>query len=149
VIDAAFFSLQDRKSPLKAAVVALVANIGLSVILMFPLQHGGIALATSLASAINVTMLFAILTRKIGRIFDRTFYEAMYKTALASLAMWLAIVIAGSIVPWDAVAPFRTRLLHLFVCMAAGGLTFFLASYAMRLPEVMSVGDAIRKKLRR
>lgn len=149
VIDAAFFSLQDRKSPLKAAVVALVINVVLSAVLMFPLKHGGIALATSLASAVNVTMLLAILTRKIGGIFDRTFYEAVYRIALASLAMWLAIVVTGVIVPWSNDGSFPARLLHLVLCIAFGGIAFVLASYAMRLPEVMAVRDAVRKKLRR
>jgi len=49
----AFYSLQDTKTPVKVAAVAMLANIGLSLALMGPLKHGGLALALSLASTLG------------------------------------------------------------------------------------------------
>ena len=47
IVSQAFYSLQDTRTPVKIAVLAMAANILLSVILMGPLAHGGLALATS------------------------------------------------------------------------------------------------------
>ena len=66
IIVSAFYSLQDTQAPMKAAIVALIVNAVFSVALMFPLKHGGIALATSIATAVNVGMLWVILKRRIG-----------------------------------------------------------------------------------
>ena len=92
IIVAAFYSLQDTKAPMKAAIVALVVNIAFSVALMFLVKHGGIALATSIASVVNVGMLWVILKRRIGTMLDGEFYRSVGKTFLASLAMWGVIL---------------------------------------------------------
>ena len=59
IVAQAFYSLQDTKTPVKIAVVALVANMLLSAAFMLwtPLAHGGLALATSLASMLNISLL--------------------------------------------------------------------------------------------
>ena len=50
----AFYSLQDTWTPLKIALICLVANVVLNSILIFPLKHAGLALATSLSSILNL-----------------------------------------------------------------------------------------------
>ena len=147
VIDAAFFSLQDRRSPLKAAVVALIANILFSIALMQPLKHGGLALATSIASAINVVMLWIILKRKIGPILQRDFYRSLGKIAVASLVMWLAIRSVDLMFPWRIDGLFEERLLYLSVCIALGMAAFFLCAYLIRSPEVVNFIGAFKRRL--
>ena len=71
IVAQAFYSLQDTKTPVKIAVVAFVANMLLQQrfhLLWTPLAHGGLALATSLASMLNITLLTYCSGRKIGRI---------------------------------------------------------------------------------
>ena len=149
VIDAAFFALQDRKSPLKAAVVALIVNVAFSLLLMFPLKHGGIALATSIASAVNVIMLAVILRRKVGTILHADFYAALARIAAAALAMWVSLVLVGMILPWRIDAPFDARLLFLVVSVAVGLAVFFSTSYVVRSPEMVTFVAAVNRRLRR
>ena len=87
IVVAAFYALQDTRSPMKAAIVALLVNVAFSVALMFPLRHGGLALATSIASAVNVGMLWVILRRRVGPLLESDFYRSVAKTVLASLAI--------------------------------------------------------------
>jgi len=147
VIDAVFFSLQDRKSPLKAAFVALFVNVIFSIILMFPLKHGGLALATSIASATNVTMLAVILRRKIGQFLDREFYRSLFKVSLSSLAMWTAIMLVTYILPWEIEGPFSEKLLHLITCIAVGMATFSISSFMIKSPEIKMVGDVVKRRI--
>ena len=147
IIVAAFYSLQDTRSPMKAAIVALVVNALFSVALMFPLKHGGIALATSIASAVNVGMLWVILKRRVGPILDGEFAPSVGKTALASLVMWGAILLIGLLTPWDPVGSFGARLFYLVLCVTAGGAIFFTAAYLLKSPDIAIALGALRRRI--
>jgi len=60
-----FYALQDTKTPVKVSVLAFVANLIFSLALIQPLKHGGIALALSLASALQFCLLIFFLRGKI------------------------------------------------------------------------------------
>lgn len=149
IVVSAFYALQDTRSPMKAAIVALIVNVVLSAALMFPLQHGGLALATSLASAVNVAMLWVILRRRLGPLLDGEFYRSIGKTALASLAMGAIILLTGLACPWQAAGPFTARLTHLVLAVAAGGGGFLVAAFLLRSPEIAHALGALRRRLAR
>jgi putative peptidoglycan lipid II flippase len=60
----AFYALQDTKAPVKIATICLVINVGLNLLLMFPLKIGGIALASTIASVVNCWLLWQGLHQK-------------------------------------------------------------------------------------
>jgi len=64
VLAPGYYSRQDTKTPVKIAVIAMVTNMVLNIALVFPLQHAGLALATSMAAALNAFLLYKGL-RKI------------------------------------------------------------------------------------
>jgi putative peptidoglycan lipid II flippase len=149
VVVSAFYSLQDTKSPMKAAIVALIVNVVFSVILMFPLKHGGLALATSIASAVNVVMLSVILKRRIGPFLDREFYRSVYRIFASSIGMWIMIIIVGIFIPWRVGGPLSGRLFYLTFCIAAGMASFFIFARMMKCPEMMAVIDMVKGKIGR
>jgi putative peptidoglycan lipid II flippase len=59
-----FTSRQDMKTPVRIGVIAVVANMLMSVSLVFFFQHAGLALATSLAAFINAGLLFRMLLKQ-------------------------------------------------------------------------------------
>jgi putative peptidoglycan lipid II flippase len=149
VIVSAFYALQDTKNPMKAAMLALLVNVAFSLLLMVPLKHGGLALATSIASAVNVVMLAVILRRKIGRFMNRDFYRAVLRMILASAVMWMAIILVDWIFPWNIVGPFQERLAFLAVSITVGAATFFGVCAALKIPEMTAMIGALRKKISR
>jgi putative peptidoglycan lipid II flippase len=66
IVIATFYALQDTRTPVKMGIVSVVANVVLGIILMGPLAHGGLALATSLASMLNLGLLVHALWGRIG-----------------------------------------------------------------------------------
>ncbi|MEN8216048.1 MAG: murein biosynthesis integral membrane protein MurJ [Pseudomonadota bacterium] len=58
VLASGFYSRQDTRTPVKIAVIAMVANMVLNLILIWPLAHAGLALATSLAALLNAGLLY-------------------------------------------------------------------------------------------
>ena len=57
VLAPGYFSRQDTKTPVKIAVKAMVANMVFNLILVFPLAHAGLALATALSAFMNAGWL--------------------------------------------------------------------------------------------
>ncbi len=148
VIVAAFYALQDTKTPVRIAIVALIVNTAMSILLMFPLKHGGLALATSIASAVNVITLSAILARRIGPFLDREFYQSVLKVSTASLVMWGAIWLSNHLLAWRDDGPFRERLIILATAIAVGTVTFFTTSHLLKSREMARVLEMARRRFR-
>ncbi|MEW6410181.1 MAG: murein biosynthesis integral membrane protein MurJ [Nitrospirota bacterium] len=87
MVVSAFYSMQDTKTPVKAAAIAMIANIVLSIVLMFPLRHGGLALATSMASAINLGILIVVLRGRLGSIDGKNILKSLLKITVSSFIM--------------------------------------------------------------
>lgn len=64
VLAPGYYSRQDTKSPVRIAVIAMVVNMVMNIVLVFPLQHAGLALATSLAAGVNAWLLYRGLRRE-------------------------------------------------------------------------------------
>ncbi len=58
-----FTARQDMKTPVRIGMIAIVANMLFNLILVFPLAHAGLALATALASFVNAGLLYRRLRR--------------------------------------------------------------------------------------
>lgn len=84
-----FYSLQDTKTPVKVGAIAVIINVIFSLSLMGPLQHGGLALATTLAATFNFLSLLYILRKRIGSIGGKKILESSIKIAIASSIMGL------------------------------------------------------------
>lgn len=64
VLAPGFYARQDTRTPVLIGLVALGVNATLNVALVFPLQHAGLALATSLAALVNGALLLRTLRRQ-------------------------------------------------------------------------------------
>jgi len=149
VITAAFYSLQDAKWPMKAAVITLLVNLGASVALMHPLKHNGLALANSLAATVNVVVLSIVLKNKIGAFLDRKFYISAGKIIISSLAMWGAILLVDFVLPWNTHGQFKARLAYLIIAIITGAITYFTCAYLLRSPEIHSIIGQVKRKFKR
>ena len=63
VLAPGFFARKDTKTPVRVGVIAMAVNTVLGIALVFPLQHVGLALATSLAAFVNAGILLYLLMR--------------------------------------------------------------------------------------
>ncbi len=64
VLAPGFYSRQDTKTPARIGVIAVVSNMVLSLMLVLPLAHAGLALATSLAAYVNAGLLLRGLLKQ-------------------------------------------------------------------------------------
>ncbi len=66
VLASGFYAKQDIKTPVKIAIICLIANMMLNFALIWHLKHAGLALATALSSSLNALLLCWFLI-KTGR----------------------------------------------------------------------------------
>jgi putative peptidoglycan lipid II flippase len=116
---------------------------------MFPLKHGGLALATSLASAVNVFMLSVILWKKIGAFLDRAFCRSLVHVLISSAVMAGAIYLVGFFITWNVHASLQARCLYLAVCVSSGLTVFFSASLLTGNPELLFFLDHLKRRVLR
>lgn len=91
VIVPAFYALKDTRTPVITAFIAFVLNVGFSLVLMKPLLHGGLALASTLSALVNLLLLAWFLHRKIGCFGGGAILLTGGKALLASLPMGGAV----------------------------------------------------------
>ncbi|KQC11277.1 MAG: hypothetical protein APR62_10285 [Smithella sp. SDB] len=149
VFVSSFYSLQDSKWPLKAAIIAMIVNVTASVTLMHPLKHNGIALAGSIAACVNVFTLAYVLKKKIGAFLDQAFFISIFKIIVSAIFMLAVIFFVDFVMPWDIYADFRTRLLYLIISIFAGAASFFICAYFLKSQEMQTVVNIIKNKLTR
>ncbi|NOT11946.1 MAG: murein biosynthesis integral membrane protein MurJ [Methylococcaceae bacterium] len=64
ILVSGFTSRQDMQTPVRYGVYAMIVSLALNVLLVFPLAHAGLALATSLAAFFNAALLLSKLLRE-------------------------------------------------------------------------------------
>ena len=66
ILTAAFYGRKDMRTPLYISLICITVNIILNIILMFPLKQGGLALATTISSLLNNTLLIILLKKQLN-----------------------------------------------------------------------------------
>ena len=131
VLAPGFYARKDTRSPVKYGLIAMGANTALVLVLIWPLAHAGLALATSLAAYLNAGLLFFNLRR-------RAIYRPRAGWPMFLAQLIIANLVMGSVL-WFGVgdleswigASARERLWHLAWLIAAGGGSYLLAVLAV------------------
>jgi putative peptidoglycan lipid II flippase len=136
VLAPGFYARQDTRTPMRIGVVAMLVNIGLSLLLVYPLGHVGLALAISVAAFVNAALLFQRLHR------DRIYRplpgwgKFFARVALASALMGVLLAWgAGDLDSWLGAGTFE-RALRLIFWVAAGLAVYGLATVALGLRPI-------------
>ena len=146
VISRAFYAMHDTRTPVLVGVAAMSLNILLSLSLAWAfvqidwMPHGALALANSLATALECVVLLGLMRRRLlgleGARLRRGLQAAIAAAIVMalSLSLWMRFT-AG----WSAIA------------VAGGGVLLGMAVYlavasAMRAPEPLAVWRALARR---
>ncbi|KUG04979.1 putative peptidoglycan lipid ii flippase murj [hydrocarbon metagenome] len=137
IMNRTFFSLQDTITPVKISLFTVFINLVLSLILIKPLAHGGLALATSIAATCNMIIVYYCLRRRINTLPEKQLFSTLGKIVLSSLLMGIVVHITnlylGEIL--DSVF-IQNQLLLVGICILVGIVTYCTAVLQMRIEEV-------------
>lgn len=149
IVVPAFYAVKDPKTPVKIAIISLLVNIVLSILLMGPMRHGGLALATSLASGVNLTLLIIALRKRLGRIGAHDILASVLKSTASAAVMGCVI---GFLASWT-IPKYSGSTWYLVVwvlgSVAAGSLLYGACAFLLRSRELVVMVDILRRNLRK
>jgi putative peptidoglycan lipid II flippase len=144
-----FYALHDTRTPVILTSLAMGLNVAFSILfsslfsrLGWP-PHGGLALANSLATALEMIGLLALMRRRLHSLDGAQVLNGALKAALGALGMgivlWVGMGLAGD----------QPAGLLAVGGMAAGGLVYGLAMLVLRVEETRALFDSLSARLRR
>lgn len=149
ILSRAFYALHDTKTPVLISIGAMGLNIAFS--LAFPglfnrlgwFPFGGLALANSLATAIEMVILWILMRRRLGSLQESFIFDGALKSGLAgllmSLALWGWLIITQQQSPW----------LVGIGGILIGGSIFGLLLWLLRIHELRVFIQAMQARLKR
>ncbi len=127
VLSPGFYARQDSRTPVRFGIIAMAMNMLFNLILVYPLQHAGLALANSLSAYLNAFLLFRHLRRRNvyqpSSDWPRFLLQILLATLAMSVFLWWG---AGDLDGW-LTAHARQRLLHLGWLVPCGLLIYILS----------------------
>lgn len=144
VVSRAFYALHDTKAPVIVGAAAMGLNLVLSIGLtawfgqMGWMPHGGLALALTLSTTLEMIALLVLMRRRLGGLEGRRVLLGLGQAGLGALVMGLGIWawLSFSYVLWLAV-----------LGVAVGGLIYGAVVWAMGVEEVVSLVGWARRKI--
>ncbi len=147
ILSRAFYALHDTRTPVIVGTIAMSLNIVFSFAFsaLFAgigwMPHGGLALALSVSTALEMSALFVLMRRRLKGIDGMNILRGFGQSALGTLAMSLIIVIwmqaQGSV--W---------IIGLGG-VALGTIVYAFAIWVMKVPELFALYNGITRRLKR
>ncbi|MGH6969658.1 MAG: lipid II flippase MurJ, partial [Stellaceae bacterium] len=145
VLAPAFFARHDTATPVKVAVLAVAANLVLTLTLgvALPFAHVGIACATSAAGWINALALLWLLQRRTHLRLDARSRARIPRILVASLLMGAVLVaLKVPLAPYFG-AHLLARLAALVALIAAGLAAFAIFALVLGAADRSELGQRL------
>lgn len=147
IVVAAFYSLQDTKTPVKVAMAAMAANIVLCLLLMRPLLHGGLALATSISAVLNFGLLIWIIHRRLDGIEWPVILRSVGHTVAATIPVGLIGWSVGRLSFWSFPGDWELKGFYLCGAIILSVLSYMAAHRLLRSEEQTFLWDMVKGRL--
>jgi putative peptidoglycan lipid II flippase len=150
VLAAGFYAKQNVRIPVRIGIGAMVANMLFNILLIQPLAHAGIAMATSLAALLNTACLYYFL-RQRGIYQPRKGWRLFSLRIVATnlvLAIWLWVSV-GDLAAWLTHSG-MWRIKHLAILLVSAMFVYcsalWLAGIRLQhliIPQKVNLGPGI------
>lgn len=149
ILSRAFYALHDTRTPVTVGVAAMGLNIVFS--LLFAgwferngwMPHGGLALANSLATALESVVLVVLMRRQLGGLEGPTVWRGVGIAALGT-GLMSAVVIG-----WQALFLGRSAVAILAGALGLGMGIYGGLMWALRVPELQGMMRAVSGRMKR
>lgn len=140
VVVSVFYAMGDAWTPVKAGTFAIGMNLCLGILLMRMMSYGGLALATSLASMLNLWLLACSLKRKIGNLRTASLVHSVCRSG------WCAAVMGGVVHLLLPSGEMGTTLLGVRICgcILAGVSVYAALSFVFNRATLLRAVEMVR-----
>ncbi|HRW11320.1 MAG TPA: lipid II flippase MurJ, partial [Caldilineaceae bacterium] len=140
----AFYALHDTWTPVLVGIGAMILNIMLSLWWVASMQHGGLALANSVATSLEMLLLLWLLRSRIGGLDGRRLGMAVGRHLLAGSVMALAILRGWQ---WLISMEGMPLWLAMFLMVPLAAVVYLAVATLLRSEELLPVWTLIRRRL--
>jgi len=141
----AYYSLGMARIPVMISFVSIGATVVLNFLLMGPMAHAGLALATSIGSVLNFVLLFWMLRSRIGGIGGWSLATSVAKIAtaavVAGVAAWITARAVEGVMGLESLA---ARLAVVGAGFAAALLVYVGMATILRVEELQRLLGRLR-----
>lgn len=130
-----FYALQDTRTPVTMAAISIGVNIILGATLMWPLKHGGLALATSLASILNLVLLIRALNKKVGLLKWVPVLKSIIKSLCCAVVMGVVVMATARLMLPAGGATFHQLFMGVILSVVLGVGTYTACAFLVKCPE--------------
>lgn len=147
IVTRAFYALQDTRTPVAVAAIAMVANLSLALVLRPGLGHGGLALALSTASGLEAALLLVLARRRLGGLEETRLAASTLRSlgGAAVLAFALVPVVRG-LQATIGQATLVERMVFVGAAVGVGSVVYVAATYLLRAEEPTLVVGLVRRR---
>jgi len=149
LVSRSFYALHDTKTPVFVGVVMMSLNVGLSLWFSALFQrsgwmpHGGLALANSLATFLEMSVLLFIMRRRLSGLEGGKILNGVLKALLAGVVMCAALW------GWSRLTAASSMWLVGLCGIAIGVLAYIISLMILRVPELKMILQLANKMLAR
>ncbi len=129
------YAREDTATPVKITLVCVAVNTGLALLLIHPLKHVGLALATTIAAWLQLAIFLVLTLRRKQLHFDAMMKKAVFKTIFICATMSIVLIVTRmGAQDWIAAHGIK-RLAAVGAMLAAGGITFIGLMLGLRVVD--------------
>lgn len=141
-----FYALKDTRTPVWVSFWTLLVNAGLGYLLMQRMQHLGLALALTLATAFNAAVLILLLHRRIGPFVRLALLRPLKGVVPAMIGMLLVATPIIHLCDWSVRGQHIVKFATLLGAVGAGGTVYLLLCLLFGVDEVSRGWRAMRNR---
>jgi putative peptidoglycan lipid II flippase len=142
----AFYAVQEAKKPVRAANIAILINIVMGAILIFSLQHRGLALGVSIGSMANFFLNFWDYRKMVGSIGLKQLFRSTGKIIIAAVLMGVVLLIVQHYWNWT-FERFTLRMVYVVSMIGIGVAVYLIGITMLRVQEMAPLYESLKKKI--
>lgn len=145
----AYYALHDSKTPVIIGIISVATNSLLSVVLVLVLHWDvwSLGLSTSVASVVNMALLFLYLDRRLHSFNKKELFFPSLKIGISGIVSGVALYIPIKLL--DQLVFDTTRTINLIlltgIATSAGLFVYLLSAWFLDVPQISLVGSLLRK----
>lgn len=149
LLSRAFYAMHDTRTPVAVGAIAMSLNVvfSLAFSILFTwigwMPHGGLALANSLATALEMAGLLILLRKRLSRLEGTRILQMTWQSLLAGAVM--AIFLLG----WLAVTQSQPFWVQVLGGVSIGGGLYLLSIWLLKVPELFSFAASVKRRITR
>ena len=147
ILARAFYALHDTKTPVLVGIGAMSLNVVFSIAFaaLFEqigwMPHGGLALANSLATALEMVLLMILMHKRLSGLNGTSITRGFGQAAIAASGMGIALLW------WMQAQSTSATWIIVLGGLIIGGTVYLFGVWILKVPEIRQLKEAIQRRL--